>query len=102
MNLDNIYQLKLGQQVLIDSNSSILRVPGGWVYNSLNGTCFIPFDNEFMETSGPVELAATDSQQLKAEIAEVRKYIENMRFSKMSAESILNHVDGTLRQLSAV
>lgn len=41
-------------------------------------------------------------QQLKAEIAEVRKYIENMRSSKMSAESILNHVDGTLRQLSAV
>ncbi len=41
-------------------------------------------------------------QQLKAEISEVRKYIENMRSSKMSAESILNHVDGTLRQLSAV
>ena len=42
------------------------------------------------------------NQCQKAEIAAVRKYIEDMREAKMSSESILNHVDGMLRQLAAV
>lgn len=57
---------------------------------------------EWVKFEEAMEASSNSLQQLKAEIAEVRKYIENMRFSKMSAESILNHVDGTLRQLSAV
>jgi hypothetical protein len=44
-----IYQMKLGETHLPDSRTSIVRVPGGWVYSDMQGCCFIPFNNEFME-----------------------------------------------------
>jgi hypothetical protein len=41
------YSLKLGERFAPDNNTSITRVPGGWVYGDMQGTCFIPFHNEF-------------------------------------------------------
>lgn len=41
------YSLKLGERLAPDNNTSITRVPGGWVYGDMQGTCFIPFHNEF-------------------------------------------------------
>lgn len=69
---------------------------------------FVPRDRKYLRDAkwerdaGQEESSDTDNQHLKSEIAAVRKYIEDMREAKMSSESILNHVDGTLRQLSAV
>ena len=42
------YAMKLGDMYPPDNNSIIIRVPGGWVYGNMHGTCFIPFNNEFM------------------------------------------------------
>jgi hypothetical protein len=44
-----IYGMGLGDWICFDSNSSWLRVPGGWVYGDLQGTTFIPFNNEYMK-----------------------------------------------------
>lgn len=46
-NPEDWYKMKLGEKIYPDNNSCIVRVPGGWVYGDLQGTCFIPFDNEF-------------------------------------------------------
>jgi hypothetical protein len=40
------YSLKLGEWLAPDNNTSITRVPGGWVYGNMQGTCFIPFHKE--------------------------------------------------------
>ena len=59
--IDQIYKLDLHEELDfedIDSpklslhNASVLRVPGGWIYNMWNEneivtSVFIPFDNEF-------------------------------------------------------
>lgn len=55
MKHDNIYEMKLHEQILkkgecgaYDStNIYILRVAGGWVYTIKNSSTFVPFDNEF-------------------------------------------------------
>lgn len=64
MNEKSIYDLKLNEQIKIDSNLSILRVPGGWIYEyarqtanitgranvekSLAVSCvFVPYNEEF-------------------------------------------------------
>jgi hypothetical protein len=44
---ERIYGLKLGEMFFPNNSSSWIRVPGGWVYGDLQGTCFIPFNNEF-------------------------------------------------------
>lgn len=43
-----IYELNLFETILIDNNSSIRRVPWGWVYWFRDTLVFIPFHNEFM------------------------------------------------------
>jgi hypothetical protein len=76
----NIYDMKLHDVLWLHlSNTEVLRVPGGWVYRVYDSgtqreclnSCFVPFDNQFMETSESVELAATDSQQAKYAISQV-------------------------------
>lgn len=41
------YSMKLGNMYPPDTNSIIIRVPGGWIYGNMQGNCFIPFNNEF-------------------------------------------------------
>ena len=47
--MKNIYDLKLFEKIALSNNEVVTRVPGGWVYGDMQGTCFIPFDNEFQE-----------------------------------------------------
>jgi hypothetical protein len=50
MSYNNIYEMKLHEEMNIGLCWSVLRVPGGWIYtNSASNSKFIPFDNEFME-----------------------------------------------------
>jgi hypothetical protein len=49
-NTKDLYHMKQLERHIIDNNSSIVRVPGGWVYGDLQGCCFVPLSNEFMET----------------------------------------------------
>lgn len=42
-----IYQMKLGERLAPSNNHSIVRVPGGWIYGSMQGEAFIPLCNEF-------------------------------------------------------
>ena len=45
---DNIFSLKLHQTIkLTEINVSVIRVPGGWVYEKLNKMIFIPYCDEF-------------------------------------------------------
>ena len=50
----DIYEMKLHEHFSIDSQRSVLRVAGGWVYtiygNTSTATCFVPFDNEYMKS----------------------------------------------------
>jgi len=36
-------------------NISVVRVPGGWVYMTMQGCCFIPFNDEFSTTEELIE-----------------------------------------------
>lgn len=47
IDLKILYKLKLGEVFCPNSNSSWQRVPGGWTYGDMQGTCFVPFSNEF-------------------------------------------------------
>jgi hypothetical protein len=52
---ENPYDMELWGSIYIDVGcTEVTRVPGGWVIiyrrDSGNSMCFIPFDNEFMET----------------------------------------------------
>lgn len=42
LSMDELRNMKVGQKVIIDNNSLIVKVPNGWVYESINGCCFIP------------------------------------------------------------
>ena len=42
-----MYELILNEVKVIDSNTAVIRVPGGWVYETRHGVVFIPFNNEF-------------------------------------------------------
>jgi len=48
-NWNKLYKIKLGELLIIDNNTIIRRIPGGWIYSDMQGCCFIPFDNEFQE-----------------------------------------------------
>lgn len=44
-----IYELDLFEEVNY-AGYYITRVPGGWIFSTNRGsTCFVPFNNEFME-----------------------------------------------------
>ena len=52
----NIYNLKLHERTKINTETEVLRVPGGWMYTRLassNGlrpsSTFVPYDNGFDE-----------------------------------------------------
>jgi len=59
----NLYEMKLGENFWSsEMNCNILRVPGGWVFQSTfenqdaySTQCFVPFNNEFMEITDTVE-----------------------------------------------
>lgn len=63
----NLYEMKvLDSYWFSEITCQVIRVPGGWIFQSFNAdggvllsSCFVPFDNEFMENSAPEELAAT-------------------------------------------
>lgn len=42
-----MYDMKLGERLALTNNHMIIRVPGGWIYSSMQGEVFIPFDTEF-------------------------------------------------------
>ena len=42
-----LYSMELGERRAFDNNSAWLRVPGGWVYGDMQGTTFVPFNDEF-------------------------------------------------------
>ncbi len=45
--IDRLYKMKMLEKLAPDMNSTLVRVPGGWVYSDINGCAFVPFDNEF-------------------------------------------------------
>ena len=47
-----LYKLKCGESFYPNNHSSWIRVPGGWIYGDMQGTCFVPFNNEFMAGGG--------------------------------------------------
>lgn len=47
--IKKLYELKPMESIYQDNNSFWMRVPGGWIYGDLQGTIFIPFNNEFMK-----------------------------------------------------
>ena len=57
--MDNeLYEMKLHEEISIYSGLNVMRVPGGWIYKSFNeqvggawseSSVFVPFDNEFCE-----------------------------------------------------
>jgi len=52
--MKDIYKLKLHEQISIDTNLFVTRVPGGWLYSDRAGenlfnTVFVPFHNEFQK-----------------------------------------------------
>ena len=58
MNEPNIYNLKLHETLDADDANlftTVIRVPGGWMYRSYDKGChilcavFVPFNNEFQE-----------------------------------------------------
>jgi hypothetical protein len=67
----NLYEMKLGESFWSsEMDSSILRVPGGWLFRGWDqdrgvhtSITFVPFNNEFIKTSEQVESPATDKQQ---------------------------------------
>lgn len=50
---DTVYSMRLHDRLMIDKNTLVLRVPGGWIYHILDGNqntfndVFVPFHNEF-------------------------------------------------------
>jgi hypothetical protein len=56
----NVYDMKLNDVLWLSlNNTEVLRVPGGWIYRVYDSgtqreclhSCFVPFNNEFMENS---------------------------------------------------
>ena len=56
----NIYKMKLHAVENLANQMSIIRVPGGWIYESFteqvgghfhSSMCFVPFDNEYMKSN---------------------------------------------------
>ncbi len=52
----DLYSMDFHDRDMLDENTSVLRVPGGWIYNITNegdsgntteAMCFVPFDDEF-------------------------------------------------------
>lgn len=57
LNSDELYRMKLHEDTIaVDSNliTTVIRVPGGWIYNSYDkgnqilSSCFVPYCNEFL------------------------------------------------------
>ena len=54
--MKTIYDLKLHESLMLDRGLSIMRVPGGWIYDNWDAQhdipktgVFVPFENEFQE-----------------------------------------------------
>jgi hypothetical protein len=53
--MNNLYDMKLHEFVKIDNKLTVMRVPGGWIYNRfgwddgdvLRTSTFVPLNNEF-------------------------------------------------------
>ena len=43
---NELYKMNLGDWIKL-SGLEVLRVPGGWIFATPNGMCFVPFNNEF-------------------------------------------------------
>lgn len=44
---DGWHSMKLDDRYAPSLNSMVTRVPGGWIFESESGVCFIPFNDEF-------------------------------------------------------
>lgn len=53
---NELYDMKLNDELAMDKYCDVLRVPGGWIYKQVTecgsggytcSMCFVPFDNEF-------------------------------------------------------
>ena len=42
-----IYALDLHDSVLVREGMQVIRVPGGWLYETNKATTFVPLNNEF-------------------------------------------------------
>lgn len=65
----DIYAMKLHESRPIGTKLSILRVAGGWVYGTMQGCCFVPFDNEFQPRKAaadpcPYDAIVSDYQRI--------------------------------------
>ena len=62
---DNIYDMKLHEEIDLGNFISVLRVPGGWIYTTNEGisesgydasSCFVPYSKEFRPKQIGVEM----------------------------------------------
>jgi len=46
--IEDLYSMKPFEKYTTETKDTFIRVPGGWVYRTNVGCCFVPYDNEFM------------------------------------------------------
>ena len=45
--MSELHTLALHERMMIGDSAAVLRVPGGWLYGTKYGVCFVPFNKEF-------------------------------------------------------
>lgn len=48
MTTEEFYNMDFLEKIDVGHRLSVIRVPGGWIFEMLDSTTFVPFDNEFM------------------------------------------------------
>jgi len=81
--MDNVYKMELLKQYIVDQNTLLTRVPGGWVYSDMQGCCFVPFNNDFQIDPPKSELVEIEKPAHNNERAEI--------FSKVICDYCVNH-----------
>jgi len=107
--MKTIYDLDLNTGMWSDDSEGpvwIFRVASGWIYCMAKSDVFVPFDNKFQcAAKGTMELAATGSQQLKADIAfrkDIARRIHEGISYGVSDESLAEDIIAVIAQRSAV
>jgi hypothetical protein len=47
--VESISEMEIGNRLAPDNNTNVTRVPGGWVWTDIKGTCFIPYSEYFSD-----------------------------------------------------
>jgi len=93
----NFYDMKLGDSFWHSGiGCKVVRVPGGWLFqtadssqSSISSMSFVPFNNEFMENSAPVELATTTANIQRDAITLLKRVEEKFTPTNTPSDEIL-------------